>query len=910
MTRRIASTFVLGVLFLLAAATANAQAPAKQVLSMEGITEYQLANGLKVLLFPDPSTSTVTVNCTIFVGSRHEGYGETGMAHLLEHMVFKGTPKHKDIPKALRDHGAEFNGTTWVDRTNYYETMPASDDNVEFAIRLEADRLVNSLIRREDLLSEMTVVRNEFEMGENDPESILSQRMMAVAYEWHNYGKSTIGNRSDIERVPIDRLQGFYHKYYRPDNAMVIVAGKFDQAKALKWIEQYFGALAKPSTPVETTYTEEPAQDGERTVALRRVGKIGVVGSVYHIPAGAHPDYAAIEILNQVLVSQPSGRLYKALVASGKASSVNGAAFPWHDPGVLELAAQVDSKQSLEAVRDLLNEVVEKLPTQKPTTEEVDRAKRKLLRDRELLMARSNRIGVVLSEWAALGDWRLFFLHRDRLEQVTAEDVARVAERYLQRTNRTSGIFMPTAKSERTTVPETPVLAKLMANYTSKKTVVTGAAFEPTPENIEKLVQRTEVVPGLKVAILPKKNRGETVHVDLSLRYGNAQSLRGITSATQFLAPLMARGTTKKTRQQIEDEFDKLKARFRPGGLIGEASFTIECQKANLPAVLTLLGEILREPSFPAAELDILKRRQLETLEKSLTEPSALASRALQRKLHPYPPEDVRYVPTVQDSIERLKAVTLDQVKKLYAEQLGATGELVVVGDCEPEAVLTQIKPFLNDWQAKTAYERIARPAHEDIAGERVMIETPDKANAFYMAGHNLAMTDMDPDFVPLEVANFVFGGGTLSSRLGDRVRQKDGLSYGAASELSADAKDKTGRFFLFAICNPENMPKLDKAIAEEVQRFVKDGLREQELTDAKKAFLEQLKVDRSQDAALAGMLSEGLHVGRTMAYYADVEKQVAALTLPQVNEAVRKRLQPNKLVIVEAGDFKKATNR
>lgn len=910
MMRRLCGTLILGVLFSLVVPSLQAQPPAKQVVNIEGITEYQLANGLKVLLFPDPSTSTVTVNCTIFVGSRHEGYGETGMAHLLEHMVFKGTPRHKDIPKALRDHGAEFNGTTWVDRTNYYETMPASDENVEFAVRLEADRLVNSLIRREDLLSEMTVVRNEFEMGENDPESILSQRMMAVAFEWHNYGKSTIGNRSDIERVPIDRLQAFYHKYYRPDNAMVIVAGKFDAAKALKAIEQHFGSIPKPSTPVETTYTEEPAQDGERTVALRRVGKIGVVGSIYHIPAGAHPDYAAVEILNQVLVSQPSGRLYQALVASGKASSVSGVAFPWHDPGVLELSAQVDPKQSLEGVRDVLNDVVEKLTTQKPTAEEVERAKRKLLRDRELLMARSNRIGVVLSEWAALGDWRLFFLHRDRLEKVSTEDVGRVAERYLQRTNRTSGIFVPTTKPERTTIPETPVLAKLMANYTSKKTVATGAAFEPTPENIEKHVQRTELVPGLKVAILPKKNRGETVHVDLSLRYGNEESLRGLTSASQFLAPLMSRGTTKKTRQQIEDEFDKLKARFVPGGLIGEASFGIECQKANLPAVLALLGEILREPSFPSSELDILKRRQLETLQKSLTEPTALASRALQRKLHPHSPEDVRYVPTVQESIDRLKAVTLDQVKKLYTEQLGAAGELVVIGDCDPEAVLAQLKPIFSDWHGKTPYKRIARPVREDIAAERIIIETPDKANAFYMASHNLALTDTDPDFVPLEVANLIFGGGTLSSRLGDRVRQKDGLSYGANSGVTADATDKAGRFFLYAICNPENMPKLDKAITEEVQRLVKEGIREQELVDAKKAFLEQMKVDRSQDAAVASMLSEGLHVGRTMAYYAEVEKQVGALTLDQVNAAVRKRLEPGKLIVVEAGDFKKSTNR
>ncbi|MGL6096329.1 MAG: M16 family metallopeptidase, partial [Fimbriiglobus sp.] len=204
--------------------------------TVEGITEYRLGNGLQVLLLPDDSQPKVTVNLTVFVGSRHEGYGETGMAHLLEHMVFKGCPKFPNVPKALRDHGADFNGTTWLDRTNYYETMPATPENLEFGIELEADRMVNSFIKREDLMSEFTVVRNEFERGENDATRVLFQKMLATAYEWHNYGKSTIGNRTDIERVPIDNLQAFYRKFYRPDNAMLIVAGKFEPAKALELV--------------------------------------------------------------------------------------------------------------------------------------------------------------------------------------------------------------------------------------------------------------------------------------------------------------------------------------------------------------------------------------------------------------------------------------------------------------------------------------------------------------------------------------------------------------------------------------------------------------------------------------------------------------------------------------------------
>ena len=275
----------------------------QKVATVEGVTEYRLANGARVILYPEPSRPTITVNMTVLVGSRHEGYGETGMAHLLEHMVFKGTPTFPDVPKALRDHGAQFNGTTNVDRTNYFETVPATDDNLDFAVQLESDRLVNSYVRREDLTSEMTVVRNEFERNENDAESVLVERMTHAAFRWHNYGKTVLGNRADIERVPVENLQAFYKKHYRVDNAVLVVTGQFDEAKALALVARYFGSIAKPDRKLMPTYTLEPAQDGERHVTLRRVGSVGAVGAVYHIPAESHPDYPAIQVLAQCLTN-------------------------------------------------------------------------------------------------------------------------------------------------------------------------------------------------------------------------------------------------------------------------------------------------------------------------------------------------------------------------------------------------------------------------------------------------------------------------------------------------------------------------------------------------------------------------------------------------------------------------------
>jgi zinc protease len=918
--RRISLLLGVGIFFsflLASAARAQPAEVAKKITSIEGITEYRLDNELKILLFPDPSASRVTVNCTVLVGSRHEGYGETGMAHLLEHMVFKGTPTHPDVPKALRDHGASFNGTTSDDRTNYFETMDGTDDNLEFAIRLEADRLINSNIKREDLASEMTVVRNEFEAGENNPEYILLQRMVAVAYEWHNYGKSTIGNRSDIERVPIESLQAFYRKHYQPDNAVLAIAGKFDEKKALGFVGKYFGVLKKPTRKLDATYTEEPPQDGERTVTLRRVGTVGAVGAVYHVPSAAHPDFAAVEVLEQVLVPEPSGRLYKALVADKKASSLRGGAMALHDPGILMVMAQVDREQPLEEVRNIMLDVLEKLATSKATDEEVGRAKAKILSDLELRLTKSNTIGTELSEWVSRGDWRLMFLHRDRVAKVTAHDVNRVAAKYLIRNNRTVGLYVPSDQPERAHVPDTPDIENLLKEYKGGKALAAGEAFDPTPENVEARVRRSELPSGLKVALLPRKSRGETAIIQLSLRYGNEHSLGGNVEAASFLPELMLRGTKQHTHQQLKDELDKLKARLTVGagapglrfmaGQPGQLGFTIECKRDRVPAVLKLLGEVLREPTLPPEEFEILKRQQLETYRKWLKDPQFLAIMAIQRRLGPYPKDNIRYTPTIEENIERTEALTLDKVRRLYGEQLGAQhGELVAVGDFDPEETVKLVADIVKDWKSATPYERIARPAKTDVEGGRQVFDTPDKANAIYVAGLPLAIKDTEPEHSAMEVANFILGGAPLSSRISNRVRGKEGLSYGAGTAYVADALDPSGMYLCFAICNPVNMEKVDRAIAEETEKILKDGVTAEELEQAKTAYVKQLKNQRATDSQLATMIGNALSVGRTFAYHADHERRIAALTLDEVNSALRKHLVPMKLVIIQAGDFKK----
>ena len=909
---------------LIGLSSAAESPPPKKVASVEGISEYQFENGLRLLLFPDNSQSKVSVNLTVLVGSRHEGYGETGMAHLLEHMVFKGTPTHPNIPKVLNQHGAQFNGSTSSDRVNYFETLAATDENLEFAIALEADRLVNSFIRKEDLESEMTVVRNEFERSENSPDGVLMKRIESAAYEWHNYGKTTIGNRSDIERVPIENLRAFYKKFYQPDNVVVVIAGKLEEAKTLAMVQKHFGILPRPARKLDPAWTEEPAQDGERLVTLRRVGDLAAVGVVYHIPAGPHEDTAALQVLASILNARPSGRLYKSLVETKKAAAAGAFAGRQHDPSLLSGSAQVPPGGSLDEVRDLLIATIEETATKGVTAEEVNRAKTAILKQREMAATDTAQIGISLSEWAAQGDWRLYFLFRDRIEQVTPETVKSVAAKYLQRNNRTVGVFIPAEKAERVTIPPTPEVAAMVANYQGRAAIAEGEAFEPTPENVESRVKRAELPEGIKVTLLPKKSRGEEVHLTLTLRYGNEENLKGLEAAAGFLGELMLRGTKQLGYQQIRDELDRLTASLGSGtggggrrgggrrggggdagGSLGAVSFSIQAKRDTLPAVLEILRQVLREPLLPAAEFEIMKAERLAGMEQMKTEPAMLAPRLLQRTLSPYPKDDVRYQPTIEESIVRLQAATYAQIAQLYREYLGSQqGELTIVGDFDPDACLPVLKSAFAGWTSSKPYARIANPITSEVAGTSQKINTPDKANATYVAGLIFPLQDDAPDYPAVMMGTYIFGGGSLSSRLATRVRQQEGLSYSVGSGLSVSSQDQRANLSISAIVNPQNLGKLENCVREELDRLLRDGVTADELDKARQGFLQTQQMGRSSDPALVGSLGGLRYLARTMAWDAALEKQIESLTPEQVNAALRKHLDPNKLVVVAAGDF------
>ena len=895
---------VLAALCLVHALAAHATM-SKPVTEVEGISEYRLANGLQVLLAPDDSKATTTVNVTYRVGSRHENYGETGMAHLLEHLLFKGTPTHRMVWAEFAKRGLRANGSTWVDRTNYFASFAANEQNLRWYLGWQADAMVNSFIARKDLDTEMTVVRNEMEMGENDPGRILFQKTLSAMYQWHNYGKSTIGARSDVENVDIGRLQAFYRTYYQPDNATLIVSGKFDVAKVKGWIDQSFGRLAKPKRALPRLYTLDPVQDGEHSVTIRRVGGTAQVMLGYHAPPGAHPDYAAMELYAQIVGDSPSGRAHKRLVEGGLAAGVYAEALATADPGVALFGAQFASGQdAARGAQELVN-VVEGVANEPITDEEFKRAQTKWLKNWEQQYSNPETIGLVLSETVAQGDWRLLFLLRDRVQALTRNDVQRATAARFVQSNRTLSSYVPTEKPVRAPGAEAVDVAAQMQGFKPKASAATVAPFDSSPANIDAKTQRSALPNGMKLALLPKPTRGQTVRVSMAMRIGNERSLMGQREVSEFVAGMIDKGGAGLTRVQIQDRLDALKSELRVSSAGDEVRIDLQSRRDTVADAVALLAQLLRNPAFPSPALEELKRQITSEIEAQRDDPEAIVSNALARRGDPYPRGDVRHARSFDERLQDSMAVTTERMKEFHARFYGANqARFAAVGDFDADALRRALATGFGDWSAPEAIARVPRPAFSAAAG-RDELATPDKQNATLGVQLHVQLSDNDAVHPALMLANYILGGNS-DSRLFKRIREREGLSYGVYSGLDWGDVDAHTLWYGWAIFAPQNTAKVEQAFREEIARALKDGFSEQEVSAAKGALLNLRRLSRAQDDRLAQALQRNLDIDRTFAFAQRVDTALAALAAGPVSQALRAYLKADQLAFVLAGDFKR----
>lgn len=865
------------------------------------ITEYRLeSNGLRVLLKPERSAPVVTFMVTYHVGSRNEVTGTTGATHLLEHLMFKGTEKFDrskgtGFDQVLERVGAETNATTWLDRTNYFATVPSNA--LPLLVEVEADRMRNLALREDDRRPEMTVVRNEFERGENNPRSALDKEVWAAAFQAHPYHHDTIGWRSDIEKVPNEKLRAFYDTYYWPNNATATLIGDFEPAQALGVLKQHYGPIPKSPHAFPSIYTEEPEQSGQRRVQVKRAGELGVVSLAHKIPQATHPDYPAVQVAAAVLTLGKTSRCYRALTDKNLTTDVSAFTSFNLDPTLnITYASLVTDVKHADVEAKLVAEV-QKLKKDGVTAAEVQSAVGQLLAQRAFARDGSYAQAAEINECIAVGDWTLFLTLDDKLKAVTPADVQRVAKKYFVEKRSVVGWFIPEDDKEEAEAPDEKAPAPVEEKFTPKEVKPPAPPEKelapPAATNFATRVVR-EKVAGIDLLVC-KSEVQDVVSLHGSLPAGEAASPNR--ALADLTASMLDRGTTKRDQFAIAELLEKVGATISFQTTTETVEFSAKCLSRDLPLVIEILAEQLRTPALSKEEFDKLKPQLASDVQQMLEDPDTQAAVAFSQAVFPAGhPSRRSSVPELLAAIEK---ATIEDVRTFHKAHYGPEGSrLAITGDLDAAAVKTLIAMHFDGWKGGTALIAKA-PATPAKSAEKI-VAMPDKTSVSVVIGMPTGVSAADPDWLALDLANTVLGR-SFTSRLMGNVRDREGLTYGIGSKHAFDTF-RGGAWYVRATFAPALLERGLASTRREITSWWKDGVTPAELDYRKSAIAGGFAVSLETSEGLAEQLLRCAERGFDVKWLDEFPAKVRALTLEQVNAAIKKHLDPSAMVTVKAG--------
>jgi zinc protease len=883
----------------------------EHIQTLDGIQEYKLSdNGLRVLLMPNEGLPVATVMVTYEVGARNEVAGTTGATHILEHMMFKGTERFNsddgtDYSSVMERVGARSNATTYFDRTNYYATLPS--EYVAHTIELEADRMRNLRIREEDLASEMTVVRNEYERGENSPVSTLIKEVYASAFVAHPYSHPTIGWRSDIESTSPEKLRTFYDTFYWPENAVLTVIGGFDCDATLAAIQQFYGAVAKAPKAIPAVETTEPKQLGPRRLIIERTGQVGVVMTAFKAPAGASEDWAALTLIEQIVGADKTGRLYRALEDQGKASSTFTYAPQLRDPSLFILAAYLTPEATHEETEAIILDEIKKLVSGGVTEGELARAKSVIQASTVYGRDGPYAIASQINEAIAMGDWTNYVTLPKAIQKVSAEDIQRVAAKYFVRNNSTTGWFVPQKSS---------AVAQLTHSSYGPNYFRDPAVFGPTHNAPEASApasgaaaplvdfsshMQCATIGGIEVIAIDMPITDVVSFVG-SFAAGETLSPADAPTLAGLTASMLDKGTQRNDRFAIAERLDTLGAEISFDAGAHSLGFSGKFLREDAGAVMGLLAEQLREPAFDPAVLETLKSRQSAGLLQAIDNPDYRADAQVARLL--YPKGHPNYSDPIDVLLEDLKGTTIEDIAAFHADHYGPKSmRLVFAGDIDFEQLTAAVEFAFDGWSGGVDYPS-EHPAPLENKTQAKRIYITDKTSVAVRYAQNTGLQRTDDDYIPFMIGNYILGG-SFNSRLMQEVRKEKGLTYSIRSGHEGDILT-SGNWTLNASFSPA---LLDQGLAATEAVFTdwyEQGANEDEVQKAIETLSGSYLVRLSTTGSVAGQVLSFLQRGLAPEYIDEYPKHLQAVTAKQVNTTIQQHLQPELYTLVIAGSLDK----
>ena len=856
-----------------------------------GIKEYTMtSNGLRVLLKQDNTAPVATFMVTYEVGSRNEAIGYTGSTHLLEHLMFKGsrkfnTKKGNSVFQTLQSLGARMNATTWLDRTNYFAVLPS--EHLETLIEIEADRMRNAYIKEEDRQSEMTVVRNEFERGQNSPSGVLDENIWATAYQAHPYHHSTIGWKEDIENVSIERLREFYDTFYWPNNATAIAIGDFTEKEALSMIKKHFGKIRKSTKPIPEVYTAEPKQEGIRTITLKRAGQQGIVGVAHKTPAATHPDAPAFMVLSSILSSGKNSRFYKNITDKGLTTSVYIWDSLFRDPGLFTVYANLSPDVDHKTVEKAVVDEYEKIKKDGVSDEEVKNAQTQLIASMKFRQDGSYAIASGLNEAIASGDWTLYTTYDEKIGTVTKEDVQRIVKEYFKEDLSTIGYFIPLGAGGQN---------KKLATSAKDLEKMKLKHYSEEEELLSSRVVDSEPVEGIRLLTL---KRGSGVVTLTGSMLGGDIYASGNARTADMVAAMLDQGTTNMTKFEISAKLESAGARL--GFFNGQArvGFSGKFLSEDTKMVFDLLADQLKNPLFAEEDLNKVKKRQVANYKRSK---ESTRGNATNNMLKAFYGTGHQNSPTDPDkAIEEIKKITPKNLKDFHLKNYGAgTMVIVAVGDVDHNSLESLIKEGFGGWKKSPLKEK-KETGTANKASDKVYVTMQDKTSTDFLVGTALGIDRYHPDYLPLYVATHTLGG-NFSARLMQTVRVKEGLTYGINSSMRGFGNGNDGYWMVGGTFSPKLLSKGESSTLREIKKWAEEGITQKELDITKSTLTGGFQVGFDSTGGLAGGILDAIIVHGDLTYLDSYPERIKAITLDQANTAISKYIFFDGLYQVAAG--------
>ena len=863
------------------------------------VVSRTLDNGLTVLIQEIHDAPVATFWVWYKVGARNEVPGITGISHWVEHMMFKGTPtlQKGEIFRSVTKNGGTLNGFTWIDFTTYFETLPS--DRLELALQIESDRMVNSIFDPDEVASERTVIISEREGSENHPTFHLGEEVNAAAFKVHPYGQGVIGWKSDLQSITRDDLYGWYRRHYAPNNAIAVVVGDFHTDDLLRKMERYFGGIPA-GEPVPAVRSIEPPQQGERRVVVRRPGATPYFEAAYHCPAASHLDTVPLIVLDAVFSgAKPMGlggregglgrssRLYRRLVEGGLAAGAGSSFALTRDPYLFGISATVRPGVEVGQVESAVFEEVDRLRDSGATDDELVKARKQVRAQLVYGSEGVTSIGYWLGSLETVHSHKLFDDLLERVDAVTSDDVRRVAAAYLGENNRTVGHFVPTDNGGGSSAAARPAVRAY-------------AYLNPTPPAPGKAlleVQR-EVLPNGIAVVGNESSANPSVVLRVAVRSGSLFDPPGKEGLASFAARMQLRGTKRHTFQQLNELTDSLGATLGVDGLTQISQVTFRCLREDFGRMVEVVAELLREPVFPEDQLERYRGEVLARLREQANDTGSMAEKAFGELAYPAGHPYARWRPGDEQTVG---SFTRDDLVGFHRQLAQPAGAFFVVAGAVPFAEAAErIRRAFGDWAESGPARSLEAPAAPRPSGLiRRDIGLAGKSQSDVVMGLP-AISRKAPDFYALNFADLVLGGLGLMGRLGDVVRDQQGLAYHVSSSL--ESLYGPGAWQVHAGVNPTNVEKAIESIRAEVRRIQDEPISDEEEADGKAYLTGILPLALETSGGVARTLQQMELYELGLDYVDRYSDIVLGLTKGEIQEAARRYMSADDLVVVVAG--------